>query len=111
MIIDEFPYSGVITRKISTTADNGDVDESVVEIYNGKMDVSLLTNEVGTVAQTANYVVFIPLIKGSDNKYNIPRKNDSILVNGYGEVFTLIVNDPIPSQLGGITVYATRGDW
>lgn len=110
-MIEEFPFSGIITRTIIVQQENGDIDESVVEIYNGQMDVSLNTAEVGSIAQTSNYIVSMPLIKRENNTYVLPKKDDKITVNMYGDIFTLTVNNYIPSQVGGLTIYSSRGDW
>ncbi|MFA6728467.1 MAG: hypothetical protein WCS17_09685 [Prevotella sp.] len=110
MIIQEFPYSGVITRKKSVTSDNGDTSDVITEIYNGIMDITVNTAEVGSVAQTSNYIVSTPL-KDSNGNYITPKKNDNIAVYVYGDTFMLSVNNCIPSQIGGITIYASRGVW
>ena len=110
-MIEEFPFSGIITRTIIVQQENGDIDESVVEIYNGKIDVSLNTAEVGSIVQTSSYIVSMPLIKGEGDTYVLPKKDDKITVNMYGDIFTLTVNNYIPSQVGGLTIYSSRGDW
>lgn len=102
MTIEEFPYSGTITREL---------DGEVVQLYNGVMDISLNTPEVGTVAQTANYIVSLPYNRDANATYVIPQKDDKITVSMLGDNFILIVNLSIPSQLGGVTVYASRGDF
>lgn len=102
MTIKEFPYNGTITREL---------DGNTVELYNGEMDISLNTPEVGTVAQTANYIVSLPFNRDANTTYVIPQKDDKITVSMFGDNFTLIVNLSIPSQVGGVTVYASRGDF
>ena len=102
MTIEEFPYSGTITREL---------DGEVIQLYNGVMDVSLNTPEVGTIAQTANYIVSLPYNRDTNATYVIPQKDDKISVSMLGDNFILIVNLSIPSQLGGVTVYASRGDF
>lgn len=111
MIIQEFPFSGIITRKVSIEEDNGDTTETTTEIYNGKLDSTMNTAEVGSVAQTSNYIVSMPLTKDTNGAYIKPHKDDVITVNEYGDVYKLVVNNSIVSQLGGITVYASRGEW
>lgn len=111
MIIEEYPFSGVITRTVTTKSDNGETDETTVTIYSGVMDCSMNTAEVGNVAQTSDYIVSMPLTKDSNNKYILPKKNDVISISTFDDSFTLTVNNYMPSQLGGITVYASRGDW
>ena len=107
-MILEYPFNGVITRMETTMFPNGDTEETQIEIYNGSIDVALSTPEIGTLAQTSNYIVSMPLI-ATDSGYIIPKKDDRILVNMYGDIFSLSVNNIIVSQLGGITVYASRG--
>lgn len=110
MNIVEYPYNGVITRTTVVTQDNGDTDVTTIEVYDGKIDVSLSTAEMGAVAQTSNYVVSMPLLYSGSNAI-IPKKDDKIAVNMLGDTFVLTVNLSIPSQLGGVTVYASRGDY
>ena len=110
MIIKEFPYSGIITRKVSVEEDNGDTTETINEVYNGMMDATMNTAEVGNVAQTSDYVISIPL-KDINGNSVIIRKNDIISINMNGDSFTLSINNYIPSQVGGISIYASRGDW
>ena len=107
-MILEYPFNGVITRTETTMFPNGDIEETQIEIYNGSIDVALSAPEVGTLAQTSNYIVSMPLT-ATGNSYIIPKKDDRILVNMYGDIFSLSVNNIIVSQLGGITVYASRG--
>lgn len=112
MNIEEYPFSGEISRTVVVKDEvTDDTDEQQIVIYSGNMDCSMNTAEVGSVAQTSDYVVSMPLTKGSDGKYILPKKNDSISVSTYDESFTLTVNNYMPSQLGGITIYASRGDW
>jgi len=104
MNIEEYPFTGTIVR---TTVDGlGDITEAT--IYDGKMDVSLNTAIVGSTAQTSNYIVSMPFDKAD---YLILKKNDVITVEMYGDIVSLTINNYIPSQLGGLTVYASRGDW
>ena len=53
----------------------------------------------------------MPLVIDSNNKYVFSKKNDEIIVSTYDDSFTLTVNNYMSSQLGGITIYASRGDW
>lgn len=102
--IDEYPFTGRIYHvKESSIGDDLEID-----VYNGKMDVNLLTDEQGTTTQTATYIVSIPLPE-IDGKYVNPvRKNHIIECDVYGETFRMEVDNYIPSNLGGITIYATR---
>jgi len=104
MNIEEFPFSGTIVR---TTANAlGDISETTV--YDGKMDVSLNTAIVGSIAQTSDYIVSMPFNKAD---YVALKKTDVITVDMYGDILTLTIDNYIPSQIGGLTVYASRGDW
>ena len=104
MNIEEFPFSGTIVR---TTANAlGDISETTV--YDGKMDVSLNTAIVGNIAQTSDYIVSMPMDK---TNYVSLKKTDVITVDMYGDILTLTIDNYIPSQIGGLTVYASRGDW
>ena len=38
-------------------------------------------------------------------------KGDKISINRYGETFNLTVDNADPSQLGGVSIYATRNSW
>ena len=111
MMIEEYPYTGTINRIITIQDDNGDITETTKEIYNGSMDFSLQSDKNGTVAQTSNYIVSIPLLLDYNNKYNLPHKDDLIVIDNYEESINLKIDNAIPSQLGGVTIYATRGDW
>ena len=109
MNVSEFPYTGVITRKESVEDENHEITETEVEVYNGVMDYSLNTSEAGSVAQTSNYIIYMPLTQDINGKYILPKRGDRISLNAYGDMIELTVNDCLVSQLGGITVYATNG--
>lgn len=111
MMIEEYPYIGTINRTITIQDDNGDITETTKEIYSGYMDFSLQNDKNGTIAQTSSYIVSIPLLLDDNNKYNLPHKDDMIAIDNYEESINLKVDNAIPSQLGGVTIYATRGDW
>lgn len=112
MIIEEYPFTGIIKRTVTVEdPDTKDTSEEVFTVYSGEMDCSMNTAEVGKIAQTSDYVVSMPLVKDSDGKYILPKKNDEIEVSTYDDIFLLTVNNYMPSQLGGITIYASRGDW
>lgn len=106
--IEEYPYTGVITR---TTAGKGDGDDITTTLYSGKMDLTLQTDSQGRVLQTAGYIVSIPLTKDNGGKYIIPHKSDKILLTRYGETLMFTVDNAEPSQLGGISIYVTRNQW
>ena len=111
MTIDPYPYQGIITRSTTTVNDVGDTTTENLEVYNGKMDYTLLSAESGQTAQTAIYTVCIPLTKDASNNYKIPKKDDKIILNEYGTNITFIVQNYMVSQLGGITISASRGQW
>lgn len=104
----EYPYVGTITRAIEGHGDN---DDTTAVIYDGVMDETMSTDDEGRVLQTASYVVSIPLTKNSDDEYIIPRKGDNITLTRYGQVVTFVVDNAEPSQIGGVSIYATRKDW
>lgn len=104
----EFPYEGVITRVI---AGKGMQPDSTLVIYEGVMDEHMVTDENGNFMQTALYIISIPLVKNDDGNWVIPRKGDKVSVTRYGETFELTVNNATPSQLIGVSIYATRNSW
>lgn len=123
MIIDEFPFSGVITRSMMDE-DSGDIVDTI--IYEGCMDYSLSTAEKGEYAQTDSCIVSIPLIRelGGDfskdydkvyanypRKYIMPKKNDTITISTFDDSFKLVVDNYVPSAIGGITIYCSRGSY
>jgi len=109
MNYSEFPYRGVITRNTTIEEENGDVNVTTSEIYNGVMDYSLNTAVVGLSPQTADYVVSMPLTQDVSGNYIMPRKGDKITISAYGDLLTFTVVNKIPSQVGGITVYVSSG--
>ena len=102
--IDEYPFTG----RIYYVKESSMGDDQEIDVYNGEMDVNMQTDEQGATAQTATYVVSIPLVEVDGRYYNPVRKNYLIACDVYGENFHLEVNNYIPSSLGGITIYATR---
>lgn len=104
----EYPYSGTITR---TIAGKGMEKDTIVTIYDGVMDEHMTTDEEGRVMQTSSYIISIPLTKDDEDKWIVPRKGDKISITRYGETFTLTVDNADPSQLGGVSIYATRNSW
>lgn len=104
----EYPYTGVITRLVEGS---GRQQDTQMTIYEGVMDEHQVTDEEGRVLQTASYVISIPLTKTIDDNWAIPRKGDKIALTRYGETFTLTVDNAEPSQLGGVSIYASRNSW
>jgi hypothetical protein len=104
----EYPYQGTITRIIEGT---GDEDDTEVALYNGVMDETMQTDDEGRVLQTASYIISIPLTKDDEDAYIIPKKGDRISLERYGETIQFVVDNAEPSQLQGISIYATRKVW
>jgi len=104
----EYPYTGTITRVITGTGRNPDTEEL---LYQGVMDEHLVTYKDGRTLQTASYVISIPLTKKENGEWIVPLKGDKISVTRYGETFTLVVDNADPSQLGGVSIFATRTSW
>lgn len=102
--IDEYPFTG----RIYHIKESSFGDDTEIEVYSGAMDVNLQTDEQGTTAQTATYIVSIPLPEVNGKYQNPVRKNYLIECDVYGETFQMEVDNYIPSNLGGITIYATR---
>ena len=107
-MIDEFPFNGIIKRPIM---DNNSGDLIPTTIYNGKMDYTIRTDEVGNYAQTNSCIVSIPLIKDSNGSYVMPKKGDIITIATFDESFDLVVDDKMPSAVGGVTIFCSRGTW
>lgn len=104
----EYPYKGVITRTIEGS---GREPDTTLKVYEGVMDEHMVTDEEGRTLQTASYVVSIPLTKDASGKWIVPRKGDKILIERYDEVFELTIDNAEPSQLGGVSIYASRNSW
>lgn len=104
----EFPYTGVIKRIVEG---HGDDDDTEVVIYEGIMDEHMVTDDEGRVLQTSSYIISIPLTKDKTDAYIIPRANDRITLTRYGETLEFTVDNSEPSQIGGISIYATRKSW
>jgi hypothetical protein len=103
----EYPYQGTITRVVR--GKGMEKDQKTV-IYDGVMDEHLVTSEEGRTLQTASYIISIPLVEGNDG-WVVPRKGDEISVTRYGETFELVVDNAEPSQLMGVSIYASRNSW
>lgn len=104
----EFPYTGTITHVIR--GKGMEKDQRVI-IYEGAMDEYMATDEEGRTLQTASYLISIPLTKDGNDEWIVPRKGDEISITRYGETFTLTVDNADPSQLGGVSIYASRNSW
>ena len=102
----EYPYYGTIKRVV----EGEKVDYEIV-VYEGVMDEHMVTDEEGRTLQTASYIISIPLTKNENDEWIVPLKGDKISVTRYGETFTLVVDNADPSQLGGVSVFATRTSW
>ena len=104
----EYPYEGTITR---TIAGKGMQPDTVISVYEGVMDEHMTTDEQGNVMQTASYIISIPLTQNEEGNWIVPHKGDKISLERYGETFNLTVDNADPSQLGGVSIYATRNSW
>lgn len=107
-LILEYPYNGTITH---TVAGKGRESDTSVIIYEGEMDEHLVTAEEGRTLQTSSYIISIPLTKNSNDEWIVPRKGDKIELVRYGEMITLTVDNAEPSQIGGVSIHATRNSW
>lgn len=107
-LILEYPYHGTITRVVEGVGREPDTETT---IYDGVMDEHLVTDEEGRTLQTSGYIISIPLTKDGNDNWIVPRKGDEIEITRYGETFTLTVDNSEPSQLGGVTIHATRNSW
>lgn len=106
--ITEYPYTGTITR---TVEGKGLEKDSEVKVYEGMMDEHMRNSEEGTIAQTSSYILSMPLTKTASGEWVVPRNGDMVALVRYGETLHFVVDNAEPSQLGGISVYATRQSW
>jgi len=104
----EYPYTGTITRTIEGS---GREEDTILTVYEGKMDEHMVTDEEGRVLQTASYIISIPLTKDADGNWAVPRKGDKVVLTRYGETFNLTVDNAEPSQLKGVSLYCSRNSW
>lgn len=104
----EYPYNGKI---IHVVAGKGDSEDTYTTLYEGVMDEHMQSDENGRVLQTSDYIISIPLTKDDSGNWVVPRKGDWVVITRYGETFSLEVNNAEPSQLGGVSIYATRKSW
>lgn len=107
-VIQEYPYSGTIKRTVET---HGDGDDEQFVVYDGVMDEHLMTDDEGRTLQTSSYIISIPLTTDDGGEWIVPRKDDAISLERYGETLKFVVDNAEPSQLGGISIYATRKVW
>lgn len=103
----EYPYQGQIKRE--TLDELG--KKATIVIYEGIMDEHMVTDDEGRTLQTSSYVISIPLTTDDNGKHVIPKKNDVITLTRYDEDLEFTVDNAEPSQLGGVSIYATRKDW
>jgi len=106
--IEEYPYTGIITR---TVEGFGMEEDSVVTVYEGVMDEHMVTDEEGRTMQTSSYIISIPLTQDAQGQWRVPRKGDKVSITRYGETFDLTVDNAEPSQLMGVSIYASRSAW
>lgn len=104
----EYPYQGTITRVV---AGQGHEDDERIVIYSGIMDEHMIAEEEGHTLQTSSYIISMPLTKDDNSDWIVPRKGDEISLSRYGETINFVVDNAEPSQLGGISVYASRNEW
>ena len=104
----EYPYQGTITHIIGG---HGDEEDTEVTLYEGVMDEHMVTDNEGRVLQTSSYIISIPLVKDENESYIIPKKGDKISLTRYGEELMFVVDNSEPSQLQGVSIYATRKVW
>lgn len=106
--IEEYPYTGTVYRVIPG---QGDDDDTKVVIYQGRMDEHMISRENGDTMSTASYIISMPLEQCDCGGYHYPIRGDEIVIDVYGTTISLIVDNAEPSQLGGVSVYATRNSW
>jgi hypothetical protein len=104
--IQEYPYRGTITRIIEGL---GDEDDTKRVIYTGVMDEHMVSDIDGRTLQTSSYIISIPM--GNPTSVVMPHKGDLIDLERYGEHIEFVVDNVEPSQLGGISIYATQNKW
>lgn len=104
----EYPYFGTVKRVVAGVGREKDTE---TVIYEGPMDEHMVTEEEGRTLQAASYIISMPLTQDSNEEWIVPRKGDKISITRYGETFDLTVDNSEPSQLGGISVYASRISW
>jgi hypothetical protein len=106
----EYPFAGVIKRSTGYDPILG-TGGTTTTIYSGVIDYGVNTAKTSNIAQTSDCIVSMPLIKSSGGSYALPKKDDIITINAFGDIFDATIVTYEVSQLGGITIYATRGGW
>ena len=104
----EYPYYGTIKRLIEGS---GREQDQEILVYEGVMDEHMVSDEEGRTMQTSSYIISIPLTKDENGNWVVPRKGDKISITRYGETFDLTVDNVEPSQLNGVSIYASRNSW
>ena len=107
----EYPYCGQIYHVVDGMGRESDAETL---LYEGVMDEHQVTDEEGSTMQTASYIISVPwkdYCTGCGGGVTLPKKGDKIILLRYGEEFELRVDNAEPSQIGGISIYASRADW
>ena len=107
----EYPYCGQIYHVVDGMGRESDTETL---LYEGVMDEHQVTDEEGTTMQTASYIISVPwkdYCTCCGGGVTLPKKGDKIILLRYGEEFELRVDNAEPSQIGGISIYASRADW
>lgn len=104
----EYPYNGTIS---SVTKGSGMEPDTESLLYDGMMDCHMVTDEEGHTMQTSSYIISIPLKKDGAGHWIVPNKGDRISLTRYGQTLDFVVDNATPSQLGGVSIYATRQAW
>ena len=104
----EYPYSGVVMSVVQGVGRNPDTE---TKLYEGPMDEHMVTSEEGSVLQTSRYILSIPLTYDALGAPIIPKKGDKVSLVRFGETIGYVVDNSEPSQLGGVSIYATRNTW
>lgn len=107
----EYPYCGQIFHVVDGMGRESDTETL---LYEGVMDEHQVTDEEGSTMQTASYIISVPwkdYCTCCGGGVTLPKKGDKIILLRYGEEFELRVDNAEPSQIGGISIYASRADW
>jgi hypothetical protein len=107
----EYPYCGQIYHVVDGMGRESDTETL---LYEGVMDEHQVTDEEGSTMQTASYIISVPwkdYCTCCGGGVTLPKKGDKIILLRYGEEFELRVDNAEPSQIGGISIYASRADW
>ena len=107
----EYPYCGQIYHVVDGMGRESDTETL---LYEGVMDEHQVNDEEGITMQTASYIISVPwkdYCTCCGGGVTLPKKGDRIVLLRYGEEFELRVDNAEPSQIGGISIYASRADW